>query len=75
MGSYKWGHKSPNVGYNYSYPTYRVSTRTPPPQTPLIESLWPLIVGIWGFSEDSWGSRKFGVRVANFGAVIKGCWR
>ena len=47
----------------------------PPPQTPLIESLWPLIVGIWGFSEDSWGSRKFGVRVANFGAVIKGCWR
>ena len=22
MGSYKWGYKSPNMGYNYSYPTY-----------------------------------------------------
>ena len=22
MGSYKWGYKSPNVGYNYSYLTY-----------------------------------------------------
>ena len=22
MGSYMWGYKSPNMGYNYSYPTY-----------------------------------------------------
>ena len=22
MGSYKWGHKSPNMGYKYSYPTH-----------------------------------------------------
>ena len=22
MGSYKWGYKSPNMGYKYSYPTY-----------------------------------------------------
>ena len=22
MGSSKWGYKSPNMGYNYSYPTY-----------------------------------------------------
>ena len=22
MGSYKWGFKSPNMGYNYRYPTY-----------------------------------------------------
>ena len=22
MGSYKWGYKSHNMGYNYSYPTY-----------------------------------------------------
>ena len=22
MGSYKWGYKSRNMGYNYSYPTY-----------------------------------------------------
>ena len=22
MGSYKWGYKSPNMGYNYNYPTY-----------------------------------------------------
>ena len=21
MGSYKWGSKSPNIGYNYSYPS------------------------------------------------------
>ena len=21
MGSYKWGYKSPNMGYNYNYPT------------------------------------------------------
>ena len=21
-GSYKWGYKSPNIGYMYSYPTY-----------------------------------------------------
>ena len=21
MGSYKWGYKYPNMGYNYSYPT------------------------------------------------------
>ena len=20
MGSYKWGYKSPNMGYNYGYP-------------------------------------------------------
>ena len=25
MGSYKWGYKSPNMGYNYSYPTYNPS--------------------------------------------------
>ena len=23
MGSYKWGYKSPNMAYNYSYPTYK----------------------------------------------------
>ena len=22
MGSYKWGHKSPNMGYKYSYHAY-----------------------------------------------------
>ena len=22
MGSYKWGYKSSNMGYNYSYPSY-----------------------------------------------------
>ena len=22
MGSYKWGYKSLNMAYNYSYPTY-----------------------------------------------------
>ena len=22
MGSYKWGYKSPNMTYKYSYPTY-----------------------------------------------------
>ena len=22
MGSYKWGYKSPNMGYDYTYPTY-----------------------------------------------------
>ena len=22
MGRYKWGYKSPNMGYEYSYPTY-----------------------------------------------------
>ena len=22
MGSYKWSDKSPNIGWNYSYPTY-----------------------------------------------------
>ena len=22
MGSYKWGYKSPNMGYKYSYPNY-----------------------------------------------------
>ena len=29
MGGYKWGLKSPNLGYKYSYPTYN-STHEPP---------------------------------------------
>ena len=24
MGSYKWGYKTPNMGYKYSYPTYNL---------------------------------------------------
>ena len=24
MGSYKWSFKSPNMGYNYSYPAYKL---------------------------------------------------
>ena len=27
MGSYKWGYKCPNLGYNYSYPTYGLGLR------------------------------------------------
>ena len=33
MGSYKWGYKSPNMGYNRSYPTYNpayITTHEPP---------------------------------------------
>ena len=33
MGSYKWSYKSPNIGYNYSYPTYLtllITTHEPP---------------------------------------------
>ena len=46
-GSYKWGYKSPNMGYNYSYPTYnpliptmnlqvnpKSSSPTPKPEVP-----------------------------------------
>ena len=29
MGSYKWGSKSPNMGYNYSYPTYNPTYNYP----------------------------------------------
>ena len=29
MGSYKWGYKSPNLGYNYSYPTYNLTYNYP----------------------------------------------
>ena len=29
MGSYKWGYKSPNMGYNYSYPTYNPTYNYP----------------------------------------------
>ena len=28
MGSYKWGHKTPNMGYKYSYPTYNPTYNT-----------------------------------------------
>ena len=29
MGTYKWGYKSPNVGYKYSYPTYNPTYNYP----------------------------------------------
>ena len=29
MGSYKWGYKSPNMGYKYSYPTYNPTYKYP----------------------------------------------
>ena len=29
MGSYKWGYKSRNMGYKYSYPTYRPTYNYP----------------------------------------------
>ena len=29
MGSYKWGYKSPNMGYKYSYPTYNPTYNYP----------------------------------------------
>ena len=29
MGSYKWGYKSPNMGYQYSYPTYNLTYSYP----------------------------------------------
>ena len=28
MDSYKWSYKSPNIGYNYSYPAYYNPTMT-----------------------------------------------
>ena len=31
MGSYKWGYKSPNMGYTYSYPTYNPTYNYPKP--------------------------------------------
>ena len=31
MGSYKWGYKSPNMGYNYGYLTYNPSYNYPKP--------------------------------------------
>ena len=31
MGSYKWGYKSPNMGYKYSYPTYNPTYSYPKP--------------------------------------------
>ena len=32
MGSYKWGYKSSNMGYKYSYPNYNpfITTHEPP---------------------------------------------
>ena len=29
MGSYKWGYKPPDKGYNYSYPTYNPAYNYP----------------------------------------------
>ena len=29
MGSYKWGYKSSNMGYKYSYPTYNPTDNYP----------------------------------------------
>ena len=29
MGTYKWGYKSLNMGYNYSYPTYNPTYNYP----------------------------------------------
>ena len=29
MGSYKWSYKSPNMAYNYSYPTYNPTYKYP----------------------------------------------
>ena len=31
MGSYKWGHKFPNMGFSYSYPTYVIPLITTVP--------------------------------------------
>ena len=32
MGAYNWGYQSPNMSYNYSYPTYNplITTHEPP---------------------------------------------
>ena len=37
MGSYKWGYQSPNLGPNYSYPTYNSTSDYPstPKQLPM----------------------------------------
>ena len=32
MGSYKWGYKSPNMGYNNGYPNYNATDNYPNPQ-------------------------------------------
>ena len=41
MGSYKWGYKSHNLGYNYSYPTYNPPTTThEPPSGGYRNSQW-----------------------------------
>ena len=37
------------------------------PKGPVIESLLPITVGIWGLLEASWGSRQVGFRVADLG--------
>ena len=29
MGRYKWGYKSSNMGYKYSYPTYNLTNNYP----------------------------------------------
>ena len=29
LGSYKWSYMSPNMGYNYSYPTYNPTYKYP----------------------------------------------
>ena len=34
MGSYKWGHKSPNMAYKYSCPTPLIATHEPPSKGP-----------------------------------------
>ena len=42
MGSYKWGYKSPNMAYNYSYPiviTPLIITHEPP-SNPQIPNFW-----------------------------------
>ena len=34
MGSYKWGYKSPNMGYNYRWPTYNYPWTSTPRRQP-----------------------------------------
>ena len=54
MGSYKWGYKSPKMGYNYSHPTYNRTYIITTHEPPSIEALQGLYTGVMS-DFDAWG--------------------
>ena len=71
MGSYKWGYKSPIMGYKYSYPTYDPTYNYPKPYNyptpynPIDSFKGTLLITLL------WGGRLIGLQFLGFSGFVR----